>query len=278
VSDYRIIDRRRFLQVAGMSACVAGVLKGAGESKLIDNPRGGFRFRKGGNRFSSGGTVAMNDHEIVHVAFGAAPPVEKAFETIDRFLKQERRPPQALCGVELRSPHAFSFAEFGKLNQGYMDLIAKRHLLVDDANPVARVNVAPELDPPHELAMYGFSYTAPRQAAPPTFLLAASDLNGEYPRGIVARGDVSTKGLQQKLLQILDSLDKNLGELGAEWSQATVVALYTVLDVFPLMRELLLPRIGAGKNFGIRWYFCRPPIEELELEIQVRGCARELII
>jgi len=276
VSD--IIDRRRFLQVAGMGAGLAGVLQGAGESTLIDNPRGGFRFRKGGNRFSSGGTVAMHDYEIVHAAFSTALPVAKAFEAVDSFLKHERRPPQALCGVELRSPHAFSFTEFGKLNQGYMDLIAKRDLLVEDANPVARVNVVPELDPPRELAMYGFSYTAPRRAAPPTFLLAASDLNGEYPRGIVARGDVSTKGLQQKLQQVLDSLDKNLGELGAEWSQATVVALYTVHDVFPLMREVLLPRVASSKNFGIRWYFCRPPIEELELEIQVRGCARELII
>lgn len=272
------LDRRHFLQGLGMSVGLAGVLEGFDEPRLVDNPKGGFRFRKGSNQFSSGGTLAMNGYEVVHVTFGTAPPVGKAFEVIDGYLKQQGRPPQALCGVELRSPHPFTFAEFGNLNHDYMEMIAKRDLMVGGSNPVARVNVAPELDPPRELAMYGFSYTAAQQPSRPTFLLAASDLDGPYPQGIVARGDVSPKGLRQKLVQVLGSLDNNLRELGVDWSGATAVALYTVHDVFPLMRELLLPRIGAGKNFGIRWYFCRPPIEEIELEIQVRGCARELMI
>lgn len=270
-------DRRHFLGIAGVSASLVSVLRGA-EAKLVDCPKGGFRFRRGSGQFSSGGTMAMGGFEVVHVTFSAAPPVGKAFEMIDEYLKQQQRPPQALCGVELRSPRQFLSAEFDKLNQGYVEMIAKRDLMIGGANPVARVNVVPELDPPSELSMYGFSYTAVQRGARPTFLIAASDLKGAYPQGIVARGDVSTEGLREKLGQVMGGLDNNLQELGTDWRQVTAVSLYTVRDVFPLMREELLPRIGTSKGFGVRWYFSRPPLKELELEIQVRGCAREFII
>jgi hypothetical protein len=36
--------------------------------------------------------------------------------------------------------------------------------------------------------------------------------------------------------------------------------------------------MGPAKNFGLHWYFARPPLKELELEMSVRGCARELFI
>lgn len=271
-------NRRHFLRQFGLGAGLASVLKSAEAPALLDNPKGGFRFRKGGNKFSSGGTVAMSGYEVVHVTFAAAPPIRRGFEMMDRYLNQQHRHPQALCGVELRSPRQFTFAEFGEINQTYMELISKRDLMVGGTNPVARVNVAPEIDPPSELAMYGFSYTAPQKASRPTFVAASSELSGEYPQGIVARGDVSPNGLRQKLLKELGSLDHTLPELGVDWSAVTDLVVYTVQDVHPLMRELLLPRIGAAKNFGIRWYFCRPPLQEMEIEIQVRGCARELVI
>ena len=273
-----LLNRRGFLRVAGTSLGVASVLMRAEEPKLIDNPKGGFRFRKSSSKFSSGGVLTTKGYEIVHVTFGNALPLGEAFNSVDAFLKKQQRPTQALCGAELRCPRQYSFTEFGTLNQGYIDMIAKRDLMVSGSIPVARVNVTPETEPPRELSMYGFSYTAPAQIARPNFLIAASDLNGEYPKGIVARGDVSPNGLRQKAKQLIDSLETNLRELGVGWADATTIVVYTVHDVFPVVREMLLPRIGTSKNYGFHWYLCRPPIVELELEIQVRGCTRELMI
>lgn len=272
------MNRRHFLGQLGVGAGLASALNGADPPKLIDNPKGNFRFRRGGGTYSSGGTVAMKDYEIVHATFSTMVPLAKALDRIDAYLERQGRPPQAVCGIELRSPKPFTFAEFGQLSKTYVDLLTKHNLMVGEVNPVARVNVAPELDPPAEVSIYGFSYTAPQPAARPTFLAASGELSGPYPQGIVARGDTSVNGLRQKVTRELENLDRTLRELEVGWSGVNNLVVYSVHNIHPLLRELLLPRLGAAKNFGIRWYYCRPPLEELEIELQVRGCDREVVI
>jgi hypothetical protein len=275
---YEFLDRRNFLQQFGAAIAAAGVLKGAGEPELVDNPKGGFRFVKGGGQFSSGGARAMSGYEIVHVTFATLPPVRKAFEMIDSHLQERRQPPQALCGVELRCPHQFTVPDFAEFNKGYVELIANRGLLFGTSNSVARVNVTKEVDPPAEVSMYAFSYTEPLQASRPTFLLAATEEAGPYPQGIVARGDVSPSGIRQKLGQVLTGLDRRLHNLEVIWSDVTAVSLFTAHDVFPLMREVLLPALGPAGKDGVRWYLSRPPVPEVEIEMSVRGCRQELTI
>jgi len=278
-SNHETPNRRNFLRQAGAGIALTSVLRAADAPPpaLIDSPKGGFRFRKGGNKYSSGGTVAKAGFEIVHVTFATPPPLAKAFEMIDGFLKVQHRPPQALCGLELRSPKPFTYAAFGELSVRYVDLIEKRGMLIEGSNPIARVNIAPEMDPPGEVSLYGFSYTAPQKAGRPTFLAASGELSGEYPQGIMARGDTSPNGLRQKLTRELENLDRALREMGVTWNDVTNLAVFTVHDFHPILREFLLPRVGGAKNFGIRWYFARPPIEQLEIELQIRGCAREIM-
>lgn len=271
-------NRRDFLGLAGLGLVAASTLRGADAPVLIDNVKGNFRFRKGGNKYSSGGSVAMEGYEIVHAVFATPPPMAKGFAILEAYLKQQHRPPQALAGVELRSPKPFTFEAFGELNSVYMAALSKQDHMVNDANPVARVNVAPELDPPSEVSMYGFSYSAPQKGARPTFLAASGELSGEYPQGIVARGDTSEAGLRQKLIREFDNVDHALKEMGVDWNLVNNLAVFTVHDIHPLVRELVMTRMGAAKNFGIRWYFCRPPIQQLEVEIQVRGCSREVVL
>jgi hypothetical protein len=42
------------------------------------------------------------------------------------------------------------------------------------------------------------------------------------------------------------------------------------------MSEDIVPRAGNGA--GITWHYCRPPIEELEYEMDVRGVAIERVL
>src|SRR5579872_1416604 len=125
-------NRRDFLGLAGFGMVAASALQGADAPTLIDNVKGNFRFRKGGNKYSSGGSVAMEGYEIVHVIFASPPPMAKGFAMLEAYLKQQHRPPQALAGVELRSPKPFTFEAFGELNGVYMAALSKQDHMVND--------------------------------------------------------------------------------------------------------------------------------------------------
>src|SRR5213593_161830 len=158
---------------------------------------------------------------------------------------------------------------------------SRRRILAGGLNPVARTNVAPEIDPPKEVSLYGFSYTVPVPSAVKSFVVAGGgELTGERldARDIVRRGDVSEDGLREKAAHVLGLMETRLQGLGLTWTDVSMIGVYTVHNIFPLMRELLLPRLGAAKIHGIRWHYSRPPIEEIEFEMDLRGCPRELVV
>jgi hypothetical protein len=272
-------SRREFLKNAGALA-LAQLPKSAEGTMLIENAKGGFRFLRGIAPYSSG-AVALAGYEVAHATLVPPEPYRKGFETIDRHFRQEGRPPEALCGIELRSPRPFTFPGFNEFNRSYLEMLEKRGILAGGLNPVARTNVAPEIDPPAEVLLYGFSYTVPSNAKAPTFVVAgAGELKGERldPSDIVRRGDLSQAGLQEKAAQVLRWMEERLRGLDAGWVDVTAVEVYTVHDIFPLMRKFLVPRLGAAGIHGVRWHFARPPIEEIEFEMDLRGCAREVVV
>ncbi len=269
-------SRRQFLAALGSFRLLAG----AEAPVLVENKQGRFHFLRGIAPYSSG-AVADRGFEVVHVTLSPAPPYRKGFEAIDRHFRAERRPAQALCGIELRSPRPFTFEGFNAFNQGYVKMLEQRSILVDGLNPVARTNIAPEVDPPSEVLLYGFSYTAPAASTAPTFIVAgAGELSGERleARDIVRRGDTSSEAMREKAAHVLGFMDQRLQGLRVGWDRVTAVEVYTVQNIFPLMQSLLVPRLGAAKIHGVRWHFARPPIQELEFEMDVRGCRRELVL
>ncbi len=272
-------DTRRGL-LMGTAALAGETLAETGAARRVASAKGQFHFLRGIAPYSSG-AVAMAGVEVVHATLDPAPGWRRGLAIIDRHLKESGRPPQALCGVELRSPKPFSFAGFIAFNQGYIRALDERGLLEDGLNPVARTNVAPEIGPPPEVALYGFSYTAPAEGARRTFVVAgAGELAGERldAGDIVRRGDLSQAGLASKAAHVLTLMDQRLAGLGVGWGDATAVDVYTVHNIFHLLRRLLLPRLGPAARHGVRWHFARPPIEEIEFEMDVRGSARELVL
>jgi hypothetical protein len=49
-----------------------------------------------------------------------------------------------------------------------------------------------------------------------------------------------------------------------------------VHDIYPFLGDELVRRAGNGAGFT--WHFCRPPIEQLEFEMDMRGVAAESVI
>src|SRR5688572_25698518 len=127
---------------------------------LLPNPKGSYHFLPGIEPYSSG-VIADPEHEIVHVTLKQAVPYREGFDRIDACLREDRRPRQALCAIELRSPTPFTRAGFIAFNEGYQVLVAEWELLVDGQNPIARTNVAPRWSAPAEPSLHAFSYTVP---------------------------------------------------------------------------------------------------------------------
>lgn len=242
-------------------------------SALVPFAAGGYAFLEGVFPYSQG-VIALPGFAIERARFARPVPMPEGFRRIADFLAARGRPRTALCAAELRSPRPFSFGGFGEFNRGYVAVLEDWKIFRDGRNPVARSNVAPEVDPPAEPGFHAFCYTVPAPRAPASFVVAGS---GEWPEGsrfpedIVARGDLSPAGLATKVRWVLETMSSRLRGLGTSWESASVTQVYTVHDFHPLLREIAA-RAGTG---SLVWHYCRPPIAELEFEMDLRGVSVE---
>ena len=241
---------------------------------LTEFADGGFSFLHGVFPYSQG-VVARPGFAIERARFARPVAMSEGFRRISGHLASLGRPLTALCACELRSPKPFSFAGFGEFNKGYVAVLEHWGLYRNGLNPVARSNVAPEIDPPAESAFYAFSYTVPLADAPSSFVVAGSGEwpeGGRFPEDVVARGDASAAGLQAKARWVLDMMENRLRGLGGfGWRDATAVQVYTVIQ-FPVAE--VTRRTGSS----LMWHYCRPPIEGLEFEMDVRGVRSEIVL
>jgi hypothetical protein len=248
--------------------------------KLTDNSQGNYRFLTGIAPYSSG-VAAFPGYEIVHATLRQPRPYRQGFELIERHLAAQDRPRQALCTIELRSPKPFTFAGFADFNEGYQNILEAWHLLVDDQNPVARTNVAPEVGPPDEPVLYAFSYTVLNDdpALTPTFVVAgAGDLVDGLlsAEAIVRPGETSVEAMQEKAAYVMGIMAARLAGLQVSWADVTCVDIYTVHPLHPYLASTILKVVGSAALRGVHWYYSRPPIFGLEFEMDVRGVRQEV--
>lgn len=247
---------------------------------LVANPKGNYSFVRGIAPYS-GGAVAADGYEIIHVRFQQPVPLMQGFDRVKAHLESISRPLAALCSMELRSPRPFTFQGFNDFNAGYVKVLQSWGLFLEQMNPVARTNIAPEIGAPAEPSLYGFGYTVPAAGARKTFIVAGA---GELPEGsldphdVVRRGDVSAAGLRVKAEYVMGLMTGRLHGLGVDWNQVTVAEVYTVHPVWHLIGEQLVKPMQQSGIHGITWHYSRPPIETIEFEMDVRGCAKELVL
>ena len=240
------------------------------------NQAGGYSFIKGLAPYS-GGVIAARGFAVEHVRMARSVSWKEGAARIVERLAAAGRPKQALCAIALRSPKPFSFTGFNDFNAGYIETLRSWNVLVDGANPVARTNVAPELDPPAEPSLYSFAYTVRAENAPPSFIVAGG---GELPEGsldphdVVRRGETSPAAIAEKARFVLGLMAGRLRELGVGWQDVTATNIYTVHDVNALLAAEILPRIGAAARHGVTWHYTRPPVVSIEYEMDVRGGTR----
>ena len=266
----------------------------------IDCVNGNYRFLPGIAPFSSG-AVAMPGWQVVHATLRRPMPWRKGFELIDTHLAEQKRPRAALCAIELRIPAALTPAGFDGFNAGYQARLREWDLLVDGRNPIARTNVAPIVGPPGEASLYGFAYTAPgnkltatgthltatgrqgsRQgpgAPTPTFVVAGSGETRRTERGaveLVRDGESTPDAMREKARYVLGVMRDRLHGLGGGWADVTAINVYTAHPIEPFLADTILRGIGPAAIRGITWHLSRPPIIDIEFEMDMRGVARRL--
>lgn len=249
-------------------------------AEVLVFPEGGYRFIRGVFQYSAG-VAAQPGFEIERVRFFRPLPLTEGLQAIRGHLDRRGRSLTALCACELRSPAPVSEAGFSAFNSLYVDQLKAWNIYRNDVNPVARSNVCPAKFPPSEPGVYAFSYTVPADSGGRgTFVVAGSSEVAEgkasYRDHTVRLRDVSADGIREKACWTLQEMERRMSALGFGWSDSTALQLYTVHDTWPFLEKEIAER-GAIMA-GLTWHFARPPVLDLEYELDTRAVFREFIL
>jgi hypothetical protein len=244
-----------------------------------DFAAGNYRFIPAVFQYS-GGVAAQEGHAIRRVRFRAPVALKQGFERIERTIKEAGRPLTAFCACELRSPAPFTEQGFREFNQIYVVTLQKWGIFDGKTNPVARSNVCPEIDPPGEPSFHAFSFTVPAPDAAPSFVIAGSaearEGGATYQERTVRFGETSPDAVRAKAVHVLGEMERRLTAFGLTWADTTGTQVYTVHDLHPFLGDEIVQR-GAARS-GLTWHYARPPVRQLEYEMDCRGVSDERVI
>lgn len=245
----------------------------------VENERGGYAYDPG-LRFASNGVVALPGLTIERATLTAPLPFADGFAAIERHLDAIGRPLDALCGVELRLPATLPLDGFVAFNDRYLAQLDGWSLLRDGTSPLTRTNVSPHVGAPEEPSVIAFSYTTPGELAAPAFVIsgiAEMPLAANYPEGIVRRGETSEDALIEKARCVVEVVNGHIRTLGTTWDDGASVHLYSAYPIAFALSRQALAEIGVAPAHGIVWHDAAPPVTDLELEVDVRRYAGEVV-
>lgn len=89
--------------------------------------------------------------------------------------------------------------------------------------------------------------------------------------------DLSPEGLREKVRFTMRSqMENRMAAFGFGWKDTTGVQAYSVHDFHHVLADELVRR-GALRS-GLTWHFARPPVVDLEYEMDCRRVMRETVI
>lgn len=249
-------------------------------SSLIPNPDAGYQFLRGIDPYSSG-VIAETGFEIVHVTLSGWLPWDTGLAAARRYVQSLGLHRKNICAVELRCPQPHSMGGFVDFNRDYRALLQDWGMLVDGLNPVARTNVSPVVGAPDETVLHAFSYVRPGDLSQQTFVVAGG---GELPhreldrKHIVRLGESSADAMSEKAQCVIDIMLHRLRKLNADSSLLSAIDVYTAYPLQQILSDVIIPELPPAAAKGVNWFYSRPPIQEIEFEMDMRGVVTEEII
>jgi len=104
----------------------------------------------------------------------------------------------------------------------------------------------------------------------------AREGGASYRERTIRRGETSTEAMREKARYVLGEMERRLAAFGFGWSDTTATQVYTVHDLHPFLADEIVRR-GAARC-GLTWHYARPPVRELEYEMDCRGVGRESVV
>ena len=241
---------------------------------------GNYRFIPAVFQYSSG-VCALSGFEIERVRFDRPRPLADGFAQAANYIQSAGEKLTSFCACELRSPAAFTEAGFLAFNQHYVKTLAEWGIFDGTTNPVARSNVCPEIDPPAEPSFYAFSFTRPAASKTPSFVIAggaeAREGSGTYVERTVRYRDLSPEGLREKVrFTTTSQMENRMAAFGFGWKDTTGVQAYSIRTFHHALADELVRR-GALRS-GLTWHYARPPVVDLEYEMDCRRVLRETVV
>jgi hypothetical protein len=235
------------------------------------HPTGTYRYLPAIPAYSAG-VAAEPGYVITGLRFAAPSPVGAAFALLDRELESRGLKPSAIVGIELRSPTPVGFGSFSDFNDEYRKLLIERDLLDGDHNPVARTNVSPVHGPPTEpVILAAFVVRTAEGRRPGDFVIAGcGEVDGALaPENIVAFRDLSQSGLTQKAEFVLGEILARIEALGGTPDASNIINEYSAHAIHGLA-ELIESRLPAASHSGYVHWSARPPVADIEFEMDCR--------
>ena len=241
--------------------------------------RFGYRYIPGPFQYS-GGVAALPGFAIERISFAEPVPLDEGFARIERYMAEASLPLTAFAACELRSPAPFDDDGFRSFNRVYVGTLERWGIMKGDVNPVARSNTCPEIGAPSVPSFHAFSLVVPSHATMPTFVIAGSaeaqEGNFPYSEKTIRYRDASAEALREKAAFVLGQMERRMAALDRGWADTTGVQAYTVHDIHPFI-ESEIARRGAARH-GLTWHYNRPPVQDLEYEMDCRGVQCERVI
>ena len=147
-------------------------------------------------------------------------------------------------------------------------------------NLVARTNIAP-----YNLcraSLHAFSYVVANPSIERKTLVVAGA--GEVIEGIleeeriIRAGDTSQESMLEKATYVMRVMEERLLGMGGSWDLIDTVDIYTIYPLVDLYSELILPQMGPAVRHGSRWYYSRPPVVDIDFEMDMRGIVTDLVV
>ena len=91
-----------------------------------------------------------------------------------------------------------------------------------------------------------------------------------------ARG-LSQEAFAEKAAYVIRVMSERLLGLGASWELVTAADVYTAHSIQPILETILRPGLSVAARQGVHLIHARPPIVDIEFEMDLRGvCTEEL--
>ena len=62
------------------------------------------------------------------------------------------------------------------------------------------------------------------------------------------------------------------------WDLIDAVDVYTIYPLAEILEEILLPTMEAARRHGVCWHYARPPVVDIDFEMDLHGVVTQRIV